>query len=97
MEIWNSGGADENYMDTNALYWDDLLGQGVRLWGVATDDGHQPHHHCKGWVRVRAENNINSILAALKEGKFYSSCGPEIHDFWADDEDDATNDVCDHD
>lgn len=82
MEIWNSGGADENYMDTNALYWDDLLGQGIRLWGVATDDGHQPHHHCKGWVMVNAENNVKSILEAIKDGKFYSSCGPIIKDFY---------------
>ena len=45
---------------------------------------HGMNHHCKGWVRVRAENNINSILAALKEGKFYSSCGPEIYNFYFD-------------
>ena len=31
---------------------------------------------------VNAENNINEILQALKEGKFYSSCGPEIYDFY---------------
>ena len=84
MEIWNSGCVIEDDMDTDAAYWDELLGQGKRIYGVATDDGHGMNQHCKGWVRVRAENNINSILAALKEGKFYSSCGPEIYNFYFD-------------
>ena len=39
MEIWNSGCAIEDHMDMNAAYWDELLGQGIRIFGVATDDG----------------------------------------------------------
>ena len=35
---------------------------------------------------VNAENNINAILAALKDGKFYSSCGPEIYNFYVEDD-----------
>ena len=85
MEIWNSGGADENFMDTNALYWDDMLGMGHKLWGVAVDDGHQAHHHGKGWVMVNADNDVKSILEALTEGRFYSSCGPVIKDFYVED------------
>lgn len=86
MEIWNSGCVIENDMDSDAAYWDELLGQGIRIFGVATDDGHQLHHHCKGWVMVNAENNINAILKSLNEGAFYSSCGPEIYDFYVDEE-----------
>ncbi len=82
MEIWNSGCVIENDMDTDAAYWDELLGQGKVIYGVATDDGHAMHQHCKGWVMVKAENNVNAILDALKNGKFYSSCGPEIYDFY---------------
>ena len=85
-EIWNSGGAIDNSQDTNAMYWDELLGEGVRLFGVAVDDGHAMKHHCKGWVMVNAENDVRSILAALSEGKFYSSCGPVIHDFYVNDD-----------
>ena len=85
MEIWNSGCALVNDMDTDAAYWDELLGQGIKILGVATDDGHSMYQHCKGWVMVRAENNINSILSALEDGKFYSSCGPEIYDFYEED------------
>lgn len=85
MEIWNSGCAIECDMDTDAAYWDELLGQGQVIYGVATDDGHGMHQHCNGWVRVRAENNVNAILDALKNGAFYSSCGPEIYDFYVED------------
>ena len=85
MEIWNSGCVIDNDMDKDAAYWDELLGQGIRIFGVATDDGHPIHHHCKGWVMVNAENNVRSILNALESGAFYSSTGPEIYDFYVKD------------
>ena len=86
MEIWNSGCAMDNYMDTDAAYWDEILGQGICIYGVATDDGHSMNQHCKGWVMVNAQNNVGAILNALKDGAFYSSCGPEIYDFYVEDE-----------
>lgn len=85
MEIWNTGAAMGNECDMDAAYWDELLGMGKRIWGVASDDGHGRDRHCKGWVRVNAENNINAILEAIKSGAFYSSCGPEIYDFYIED------------
>ncbi|MBQ8642148.1 MAG: PHP domain-containing protein [Clostridia bacterium] len=85
MEIWNSGCVIDCDQDSDAAYWDELLGQGKKLWGVATDDGHAMNNHCNGWVMVRAENNINAILDALRDGAFYSSCGPEIYDFYVED------------
>lgn len=84
MEIWNSGCALDNDMDMDAAYWDELLGQGKLIYGVATDDGHAMNQNCLGWVMVRAENNMNSILNSLKIGAFYSSCGPEIYDFYVE-------------
>lgn len=85
-EIWNSGCAIENDMDTdNGAYWDDLLGIGVKIFAVATDDGHAMYQHCKGWVMVNAENNVKDILSALQKGAFYSSCGPVIKDFYVED------------
>ena len=37
----------------------------------------------KGWVMVNAENlDKDSILNSLMNGQFYSSTGPEIHDFY---------------
>ena len=85
VEVWNTGCVVEYRQDMDAPYWDELLDQGQVIYGVATDDGHDMDHHCKGWVRVNSENNVSAILDALTSGKFYSSCGPEIYDFYVED------------
>ena len=84
MEIWNSGCAIETDCDKNAAGWDELLVKGRKIYGVATDDGHPMYQHGLGWVMVRAEDDLNSVLAALKNGDFYASTGPEIYDFYAE-------------
>lgn len=86
MEIWNTGSVYEKDMDNHAAYWDEMLGLGHKIWGVAVDDGHAREHHCGGWVMVNAEKNVKSILEALKNGSFYSSTGPVITDFYVDDD-----------
>lgn len=85
MEVWNTGSVIACDMDKDAPYWDEILGLGNKWWGVATDDGHSPDQHCGGWVMVNAENNVSSILDALKEGSFYSTTGPVINDFYIED------------
>ena len=85
MEVWNSGCAIEDGLDMNAACWDELLIQGKKIWGVATDDGHAMTNHCNGWVMVNSENSIPAILDALKECAFYASCCPEIYDFYIED------------
>lgn len=85
MEIWNSGCAVENMLDTHAAYWDELLCHGRKIYGVATDDAHAVQHMGLGYIRVKAEKNVSSILDALKRGAFYASCGPEIYDFFVED------------
>ena len=84
MEIWNSGCAIEDDIDKNAAGWDELLMRGRKIYGVATDDGHPVYQHGVGWVMVRAEDDLDSVLAALKRGDFYASTGPEIYDFHID-------------
>lgn len=86
MELWNSGCALENDMDTdNGLYWDYLLKHGAKLYGVATDDCHKANQYGLGFVYVNAENNVPAILDALRTGRFYASCGPQIMDFTVED------------
>ncbi len=85
MEICNCGSTINTDTDKDAAYWDELLGENIRIYGVATDDGHAMDEHCNGWVMVNAENNVNDILRALEAGEFYSSCGPEIYDFYIED------------
>ena len=86
MEIWNTGCALETDCDKNAAGWDELLVRGRKIYGVATDDGHPTYQHGLGWVMVRAADDLDSVLAALKRGDFYSSTGPEIYDFHLDGE-----------
>ncbi|MBD3765501.1 MAG: CehA/McbA family metallohydrolase [Rhodobacterales bacterium] len=82
VEIYNHGchvGADRG---DGAGIADQLLAEGRRLTLIATDDAHftEPDHF-GGWVMVRAEaNEPEELLAALKDGAFYSSQGPEIRD-----------------
>ena len=85
MEICNTSSATEG-TDVDAACWDELLGMGKKIFGVATDDGHSMSDHCKGWVMVNSENKIDSILDALERGDFYSSTGPEIYDFYIGDD-----------
>lgn len=84
MEIWNSACALDCMLDRNAAYWDALLNDGRIVYGVASDDCHAVSHMGVGFVRVRAEKTTESIMAALKAGAFYASCGPEIHDFYVE-------------
>lgn len=87
IEVCNSCGAEHSGMDAdNGIFWDYLLAQGKRIWGVATDDAHGEWSYGGGWVMVNAEKNVNSVLKALKEGRFYASRGPEIYDFYVDDD-----------
>lgn len=59
-----------------------LLTEGRDLSLVATDDAHfhEPDHF-GGWVMVKSQANTpEALLAALKDGAFYSSQGPELRD-----------------
>ena len=84
MEIWNSGSDEWHGIDTDAAYGDELLGQGIKIFGIANDDMHFPPQMGRGWSMLNAEKNVDSILSSLREGAFYSSCGPEIYDFYVD-------------
>lgn len=88
VEIYNhscAAGCDRGY---GFHIYEQLLSSGKRLMLCATDDAHfsEPDHF-GGWVLVKAETNTpEALLSALKEGAFYSSTGPEIHDLvWGED------------
>jgi hypothetical protein len=67
-----------------------LLSEGRRLTAVATDDTHAKDERPDmfgGWVMVKAESlDPDSLLSALKAGRFYSSQGPLIHDICVSDD-----------
>jgi len=84
IEVWNSHCAKFHDSDKDAMYWDELLRQGIRIWGVATDDTHNRGAICEGWIMVNAERDVDSILRAIENGAFYASAGPEIYDFYVE-------------
>lgn len=74
---WNAG--DESHLSVEAQ-WDLALQQGIRIWGVASDDAHHYKSDGKyppggGWVMVKAKRDPHAILTALAKGRFYSSTG----------------------
>lgn len=82
IELYNglreSRGTDET---RNVALWDELLSDGARLWGVATDDFHcqyiTPGH---GWVHVQVDEHAPVtwplLLEQLRRGAFYASTYP---------------------
>lgn len=82
VEVYNHGCAIENDRGDGHLSFEHMLNEGRKLTLIATDDAHfKTPDHFGGWVMVKAtENSPEALLAALKNGDFYSSMGPEIHD-----------------
>lgn len=93
VEIRNTDCVHSCDMDKNCPCWDELLGQGQRIYGVAVDDIHWLNMPDRSWVTVRAENTVSSIIDALAAGAFYSSYGPSVYDFYV--EDGTAHVVCD--
>jgi len=87
VEIYNHGCHVESDRGFGIAVWDALMNEGRRLNACATDDAHfNGPDHFGGWVMVKAETNEpTALLAALKAGAFYSTTGPEIHDFRVED------------
>lgn len=56
--------------------WDQLLGQGRRVWGFANDDSHREDDVALGWNVVQtADRSAAGILDAMRRGAFYGSTG----------------------
>jgi hypothetical protein len=84
MEVFNSTCEVMIAKGLSSSHWDDVLAAGKRLWGLAVDDTHW-HWPDRGggWVMVQAEElTVSSVLDALVSGRFYSTQGPDILDFY---------------
>lgn len=93
VEIYNHGSQVENDRGDGWGLCDQLLNDGRRLHSFATDDAHLISHDAfGGWVNVKAESlDPEAIVQSLKEGCFYSSQGPLIHDIRVEGEDVAVD------
>jgi hypothetical protein len=83
LEVYNTSAETDLGKGLSSVHWDDLLARGKRWWGYAVDDSHGINDDLDGgWVWVKAGSlSEESVLSALAAGAFYSSSGPEIHDF----------------
>jgi hypothetical protein len=82
IEIYNTGCWIEQQRGHALVHWDALTSRGQKTWGYAVDDSHwKTADHGGGWIVVKAKKlDQVSIIKSIKQGDFYSSCGPEIHD-----------------
>jgi hypothetical protein len=82
IEVWNAGCELETGRGDASVHWDEALERGRLLFALATDDSHHPGYDSGfAWTMVRAaERSQEAVLDALRDGSFYSSTGPTIHD-----------------
>ncbi len=80
LEVFNGASQLETGRGPGTVHWDDALETGRHLLGIATDDCHRPRYESSlAWVWARAgERSEAALLAAIRDGCFYSSTGPEL-------------------
>ncbi|MBT6330150.1 MAG: CehA/McbA family metallohydrolase [Kordiimonadaceae bacterium] len=86
-ELYNGHNAVNNYGDekhiSTEVMWDSLLSQGMKIYGVSSDDAHQfqvmsPNvsNPGRGWVMVKADElSSEAMTEAMLKGDFYSTSG----------------------
>ena len=81
IEVFNAGCELEVGRGLSSVHWDELLEDGRICPALVTDDSHHPGFDSDhAWTWIRAERAPESVLDALRTGRFYGSTGPLIHD-----------------
>ena len=82
VEIYNHVCQWMNGKSDGCVHWDAMLKKNSGTLSFAADDAHLLPEHPGwngGWIVINAfELSKKSVLAAIKSGNFYSSCGPEF-------------------
>jgi hypothetical protein len=97
LEIWNGhphvhneGGGERPSVEA---VWDELLGAGQVVYGIAVDDAHhfqaefapERSNPGRGWIAVRARRlEPKALMDALEAGEFYASTGVTLRDVRAE-------------
>ena len=82
VEVYNHGCEVEISRGYSGPHWDYALSKGVFSYGLAVDDAHAYSVDALGgWVEldVPSSDDEESVLKALKEGRFYSSSGLRVY------------------
>lgn len=96
MEICNYGCWEAGYEDYCPSVYDEMLKDGKRIFCAANDDNHNypkegdadswRHDSFGAFNMIKAERlDYQTIGNALKNGDFYASMGPEIHELYIED------------
>ena len=79
--MFNAGCELEVGRGLSSVHWDELLQDGRLCPALVTDDSHHPGFDSDhAWTWIRAARDRESILDALRTGRFYGSTGPLLHD-----------------
>lgn len=90
IEVFNGHASSNSFGDIKrpsvSKLWDQLLSNGKRVLGLATDDAHHYHEFNsqkanpgRGWIQVFSEKlSKNSILESMSNGDYYASTGIEL-------------------
>ena len=79
IEIYNFR-YEKKYHD-DLSFWDGLLSNGRKVYGLANDDAHLSSDIGHGWLMVRTSTlKADSIVAAIRKGDFYGSTGISLTD-----------------
>ena len=86
MELCNYSSVVCGYDDWhNWVVYRDMMNAGGKIFPVGADDSHSTKDACGGWIMVGAEKlEYDSVIAALEQGDFYASTGPEIYSLTLD-------------
>lgn len=82
VEVYNHVCHWLNGKSNGLVHWDAALRNDPNVLAFASDDAHlRPEHPGwnGGWIAVNAQTcTRDAIMAAIRKGNYYSSCGPEI-------------------
>lgn len=82
LEVWNATADDHNGRPDSTHAWRVLLEGDLRVGGIAADDTHLRPERAdavRAWTMIKAEGP-SGLLPALREGAYYASTGPVLHD-----------------
>jgi|GEM_PF-90441 len=85
VEVYNHNCNMESNDGLSEVYWDSLLRRGRLVWGFGVDDTHVEQDKFGGWIMVKAQAlTVSAIAEAIQTGHFYASTGPELFDFYVE-------------
>ena len=85
VEVYNHNCDMESNDGLSEVYWDSLLRRGRPVWGFGVDDTHVEQDKFGGWIMVKAQAlTVSAIAEAIQTGHFYASAGPELVDFYVE-------------